>query len=151
MNTTTMSRRQQRPELHAPSSGEHVFGLLLEHGPRAPSSARHEARPVLAAWGLDDDQIYDTLLVISELVTNAVSHALPPVVLHLRASIEGSGPVEVHVSDGGPEAAPDNWAAARPADEHGRGDVIVSALASQAGSGRESEGLIDHWASFDAA
>ncbi|WP_327188122.1 ATP-binding protein [Streptomyces sp. NBC_01334] len=151
MNTTTISRRQQCPERQAARTGEHVFGLLLEHGPLAPASARHEARPVLAAWGLDDDQIYETLLVISELVTNAVSHALPPVVLHLRASTEGSGPVEVHVSDGGPETAPDNWAAARPADEHGRGDMIVSALTSQAGSGLESEGLIDHWASFGAA
>lgn len=151
MNTTTISRQQQRPELHAASAGERVFGLLLEHGPLAPSSARHEARPILAAWGLDDDQIYDTLLVISELVTNAVSHALPPVVLYLCASTEGFGPVEVHVSDGGPEAAPGNWAAARPADEHGRGDMIVSALASQAGAGRECEGLIDHWASLDAA
>lgn len=36
MNTTTISCRQQRPELHAAFSGEHVFGLLLEHGPRAP-------------------------------------------------------------------------------------------------------------------
>lgn len=94
MNTTTISRRQQRPELHAASTGEHVFGLLLEHGPLAPSSARHEARPVLAAWGLDDDQIYDTLLVISELVTNAVSHALPPVVLHLRASSKAPDPLK---------------------------------------------------------
>ncbi|MEU5633613.1 ATP-binding protein [Streptomyces rishiriensis] len=151
MNTTTISRRQQRPELQAASAGEHVFGLLLEHGPLAPASARHEARPVLAAWGLDDDQIYETLLVISELVTNAVCHAMPPVVLHLRASVKGVGAVEVHVSDGGPQAAPDNWAAARPAGEHGRGDMIISALASQAGSGREGEGLIDHWASFDAA
>jgi hypothetical protein len=59
--------------------------------------------------------------------------------------------VEVHVSDGGPQAAADNRAAARPADEHGRGGMIVAALTSQAGSGRESEDLIDHWASFDAA
>ncbi|MGW3285172.1 ATP-binding protein [Streptomyces sp. NPDC001002] len=151
MTTTTTPRRLQRPEPHAAFSGEHVFSLLLEHGPHAPASARHDARPVLVAWGLDEDQVYDTLLVISELVTNAVSHALPPVVLYLRASTEGSGPVEVHVSDGGPETAPDNWAAARPVEEHGRGDMIIAALTSRAGAGRESEGLIDHWASFDAA
>ncbi|MET7746437.1 ATP-binding protein [Streptomyces sp. NPDC005385] len=151
MTTMTISRQQHRPELHADSTGERAFGMPLEHGPLAPASARHEARPVLAAWGLDDDQIYDTLLVISELVTNAVSHALPPVVLHLRASIEGSGPVEVRVSDGGPESTPDNWAAARPAGEHGRGDMIITALASQAGAVSGSEGLIDHWASFAAA
>ncbi|MEU8949358.1 ATP-binding protein [Streptomyces sp. NPDC048489] len=151
MTTMTLSRRHHRPEPHAVFTGERTFGLSLEHGPLAPAAARHEARPVLVAWGLDDDQIYDTLLVISELVTNAVSHALPPVVLHLRASVEGSGPVEVRVSDGGPESTPDNWAAARPADEHGRGDMIISALTSQAGAVSESDGLIDHWASLDAA
>ncbi|WP_037626281.1 ATP-binding protein [Streptomyces aureus] len=127
-----------------------MFGLPLEHGPLAPASARRESRPVLAAWGLGDDQIYDALVVISELVTNAVSHALPPVVLHLQASSSSSG-VQVCVSDGGPQDTPDNWAAVRPVDEHGRGDMIVSALTGRAGSGFDADGLIDRWASLDTA
>ncbi|MFE5947230.1 ATP-binding protein [Streptomyces sp. NPDC056480] len=155
MTTTTVSRsRQQRPA-HAAPAGDHVLGLPLEHGPLAPATARHTARPVLATWGLTEDQIYDTLLVISELVTNAVTHALPPVVLHLHATANGSGHVQVHVSDGGPRpaSAATNWAANRPDDEHGRGDTIITTLAHHTGTGTGSDTdcLIDHWADIRAA
>ncbi|MCX5233114.1 ATP-binding protein [Streptomyces sp. NBC_00233] len=152
MTTTTGSpTRQQRPAPHAMPAGEHVLDLPLEHGPLAPATARHEARPVLAAWGLGEDQIYDTLLVISELVTNAITHALPPVVLHLQASADTAGHVQVHVSDGGTHTAPDNWAATRPADEHGRGDMIITALAHHTGADSDTDGLIDHWADLGIA
>ncbi|WP_406053996.1 ATP-binding protein [Streptomyces sp. NBC_01077] len=156
MTTTTISRsRQQRTAPQAVPAGERVFGMPLEHGPLAPSTARHAARPVLASWGLTQDQIYDTLLVISELVTNAVTHALPPVVLHLHATADGSGHVQVHVSDGGPQAAAaaTSWAATRPDDEHGRGDTIITALAHHTGTGSDPgiDGLINHWADLSAA
>ncbi|WP_371674795.1 hypothetical protein OG985_49715 (plasmid) [Streptomyces sp. NBC_00289] len=56
MTTTTISpTRQPRRSLHAMPAGDHVFGLPLEHGPLAPATARHEARPILAGWGLDED------------------------------------------------------------------------------------------------
>ncbi|MEV6332636.1 ATP-binding protein [Streptomyces sp. NPDC051909] len=106
----------------------------------------------MAAWGLDDDQIYDTLLVISELVTNAVTHALPPVTLHLQASADASGRVQVHVADGGTASAPRTWAANRPDDEHGRGEDIVTALADHTGThADDTDSLIDHWADLTAA
>ncbi|MGV9706035.1 ATP-binding protein [Streptomyces sp. NPDC003483] len=153
MTTTTIPRpSQSRTVVRAASAGERVFGLPLEHGPLAPATARHEARLVLTAWGLDEDLVYDTLLVISEMVTNAVTHALPPVVLHLAdATTDTSGGVQVHVSDGGSRTAPTGWAATRPADEHGRGGTIINALASEAGAGPDAEGLIDHWADLAAA
>ncbi|MER7820233.1 ATP-binding protein [Streptomyces sp. NPDC096153] len=152
MTCTTISRnRQQRPPLRAVPAGERVFDLRLEHGLLAPAAARHQARPVLAAWGLDEEQLYDALLVISELVTNAVTHALPPVVLHLHAAADDSRQVQVHVSDGGPQPTPGTWAATRPADEHGRGTGIVSALTDHAGTDSDTEGLIDHWADLTAA
>ncbi|MFE4583098.1 ATP-binding protein [Streptomyces chartreusis] len=136
----------KRQPTRAAEDSREVFGLLLEHGPLAPATARHEARPVLDAWGLNEEQIYDTLLVISELVTNAVTHALPPVILHLQATTHGFGRVQVHVSDGGPQPTPAAWAATRPDDEHGRGAAIVSALANDAGAVDDANGLIDHWA-----
>ncbi|MFB7867730.1 ATP-binding protein [Streptomyces sp. NPDC056069] len=160
MTATTVSPYgQQRSALRALPAGGRVFGLPLEHGPLAPATARHAVRPVLEAWGLDGDRLYDVLLVVSELVTNAVTHALPPVMLHLHAAVDGSGRVQVHVTDGGPraraESAPGNWAAARPEDEHGRGDVIVSALAGPTGTATGDDagldGLIDHWADLGAA
>ncbi|MFD5110643.1 ATP-binding protein [Streptomyces cinereoruber] len=127
------------------------FDLLLQHEPLAPATARHEVRPILASWGLTEEQIYDALLIISELVTNAVTHALPPVVLHLHGSIdETASRVQVHVSDGGPQTAPATWAAVRPADEHGRGASIISALSEDTGASCDPDGLIDHWADLGA-
>ncbi|MFE5548585.1 ATP-binding protein [Streptomyces sp. NPDC056534] len=156
MTTTTISRTgQQRSALSAVPDGGRGFVLPLEHGPLAPATARHAVRPVLEAWGLDADRVYDALLVVSELVTNAVTHALPPVVLHLQGSVDDPGRVQVHVTDGGPRTETDHgsWAAARPEDEHGRGGQIVSALAGHTGTEAESDldGLIDHWAGLDAA
>ncbi|MFI9825643.1 ATP-binding protein, partial [Streptomyces sp. NPDC052013] len=59
--------------------------------------------------------------------------------------------VQVHVSDGGPQPDPATWAATRPADEHGRGAAIVSALTDTAGADLDTDGLINHWANLDAA
>ncbi|MFE5946915.1 ATP-binding protein [Streptomyces sp. NPDC056480] len=159
MTTTTIfpGGRQQDSTLRSVSAGGRVFGLPLEHGPLAPAAARHAARPVLEAWGLDGDRVYDVLLVVSELVTNAVTHAMPPVALHLYSATDDSGRVQVHVTDGGPRAEagppPGSWAASRSGAEHGRGDVIVTALAGVTGAGPESGpgGLIDHWADLGAA
>ncbi|MFI9825723.1 ATP-binding protein [Streptomyces sp. NPDC052013] len=86
-----------------------VFELPLEHRPTAPAAARHAARPVLAFWGLEGEQVYDTLLVISELVTSAITHAVPSTVLHLQ-TIQAGGRVQVRVSDGRPQPIPATWA-----------------------------------------
>ncbi|MFH8892938.1 MULTISPECIES: ATP-binding protein [unclassified Streptomyces] len=128
-----------------------ALSLALERGPTAPATARHQARSALVCWGLGEDQIYDILLVISELVTNAITHALPPVVLHLFAAGEPCGRVRVHVSDGGLQPVSATWAARRPADEHGRGTMIVTALAHETGTDGDVAGLIDHWADLSAA
>ncbi|WP_371674761.1 ATP-binding protein (plasmid) [Streptomyces sp. NBC_00289] len=148
---TSPTLPSSRPMLHAAGDGRRDFGLLLDHGPFAPATARHQARPVLTSWGLDEEQIYDTLLVISELVTNAVTHALPPVVLHLHAGADNCGRIQIHVSDGGPQTDPASWAAARPSDEHGRGAAIISALTDGTGAAPDGDGLIDRWADLDAA
>jgi hypothetical protein len=140
-----------RPTLRAADDGRREFGLPLEHGPLAPAAARRQARPVLVAWGMDEEQISSALLVISELVTNAVTHALPPVALHMSAAADDSGRVQVHVSDGGTQASPASWAAKRPADEHGWGTEIVSALTDGAGTDLDADGLIDHWADLAPA
>ncbi|MET8509872.1 ATP-binding protein [Streptomyces sp. NPDC004787] len=150
-STTIFLNRQPRLAPHSACDSDRVLDLSLEHGPLAPSTARHEARPVLAAWGLEEEQIYDTLVVISELVTNAVTYALPPVVLHLCVAAHDTGQIEIAISDGGPQSGPENWAATRPADERGRGTVIISALSDDADPSLDADSLIDQWADLDVA
>ncbi|WP_406192599.1 ATP-binding protein [Kitasatospora sp. NBC_01560] len=85
----------------------------------------------------------DALLVVSELVTNAVVHAMPPVVMTLRRTSDDS--VRIEVSDGGPSyagTAPEQRGG--PA-ESGRGRGIVAALAIAHGAVRD-HGSAVHWA-----
>jgi anti-sigma regulatory factor (Ser/Thr protein kinase) len=113
----------------------------LDHHPRAAARARHVVRSLLEKWqGLDADTVESVLLVVSELVTNAVEHALPPVALHLRGERDGPA-VWICVTDGGP-SGPDRLAVPGPGSGHephrseegGRGLLIVSTLASAHGA-----------------
>ena len=61
---------------HAPGEGvEHVFPV--PHIPEAVSAVRRRVRHVLDGWELTGEAADTTLLVVSELVTNALRHALP--------------------------------------------------------------------------
>jgi anti-sigma regulatory factor (Ser/Thr protein kinase) len=80
--------------------------------PRTAGAARDLVRTSLADWDLLA-LVDDVLLVVSELVTNAVLHARPPLALTLACE---SGAVELAVSDGDPRLP-----AARPQ----RADLIA--------------------------
>jgi hypothetical protein len=104
----------------------------------APGSARGHARNVLREWRLDDleDAV---LLVVSELVTNAVAATgrglweaeLPPVRLWLlgSAGADGTGKVMVLVWDA--VAEPPVRVEATDEDESGRGLEIVDCLSAR--------------------
>lgn len=85
-----------------------------------------QARAAVLAWserlGFDDVRD-DVTLVVSEMVTNAVRHAAPPVALELRAE---AGRVLICVHDGTPEP-PERRPA--PSDaEGGRGLLLVDLI-----------------------
>ena len=63
--------------------GDMAFRCPLPHLPEAVAPVRRRAHTVLTSWNLPAATIEDAVLVISELVTNAVTHARPPAVLHL--------------------------------------------------------------------
>ncbi|MCX5233236.1 ATP-binding protein [Streptomyces sp. NBC_00233] len=94
---------------------------------------------------LDGDAV---LLVVSELVTNAVEHAAPPLALHLHRERAGSR-VWVGVTDGGPAVQEGAWTASCADDEHGRGLTIVDTLAESHGTRTHSSGTT-HWARIAA-
>ncbi|MFE6817829.1 ATP-binding protein [Streptomyces sp. NPDC057675] len=118
----------------------------LSHTPEAPAVARHIAEMVLNEWHVDAATADAVLLVTSELVTNAVTHAEPPVVLSLCLQHHGWS-VWVGVTDGGParEGGSDSRTEARAEDEHGRGLYIVDALADARGT-LSHVVAVTHWA-----
>ena len=63
----------------------------------AIAPARHWARDRLAEAGVDDGHLDLLVLLVSELVTNAVAHADPPVVLRVDVDEERT---RVEVTDG---------------------------------------------------
>ncbi|MCX5269425.1 ATP-binding protein [Streptomyces sp. NBC_00199] len=125
-----------------PARGAGAWGLSLQCGPSAPATARREARRVMHAWGTDEETVDDALLVVSELVTNAVQYAEPPVAVSLCFFDDRA--ILVAVTDGGPR--PEDQDDDRPADEHGRGAFIVDAVAVGAGDVIRRDGRVSHWA-----
>lgn len=116
-----------QPSATAVRQDEHA----LPHHPTAAGTARRHARQVLADWGIGNaDEVYDTLLVVSELVTNAVEHALPPIALRLEVTFAADGSTRLHadVTDGGPAPCDGAWTTSCAADEHGRGRQIIAVL-----------------------
>ncbi|MCD9876060.1 ATP-binding protein [Streptomyces guryensis] len=121
-----------------PSRAEHV--CALPHIPEAVSAVRRRARTVLAQWRVPAPTADDALLMISELTTNAIVHALPPAVLRLSMPKDGDcRALRIEVTDAGPvpqrRPSPDG---PHPAEhnENGRGTGIVATLSKRHGISR---------------
>ncbi|GAA3202614.1 SpoIIE family protein phosphatase/ATP-binding protein [Streptomyces virens] len=103
--------------------------------PSAVGAVRAEAARTLAAWGLDDES-FVTELIVSELVTNAVRHASPPIRLRLirdRALI-------CEVSDG--SSTSPHLRRAATTDEGGRGLFLVAQFADRWGTRYTADGKV---------
>ncbi|MEY9872044.1 PAS domain S-box-containing protein [Streptacidiphilus sp. MAP12-33] len=99
----------------------------LPNSPRSVALARARTTDQLAAWGLDQEVLDDTALVVSELVTNSVRYAEGPIQLRL---IRGSTLV-CEVTDGS-NASP-HLRRAVDTDENGRGLFITAQLTQRWG------------------
>jgi len=126
------------------STGAKTLSRTFEPAPTSVSEARRFAREVLADWGLDD-LLDDVVLLTSELVTNAVTHAGTPMTVSV---VREEDRLRIDVFDQHPTRVLPVGANARPgAGEHGRGLLITSALATAWGV----EYRRDHkrvWAAF---
>ncbi|MFC9431476.1 ATP-binding protein [Streptomyces sp. NPDC056987] len=114
---------------------------------RSCGHARQWAHSALTDWAYSAVPRSDVLMVVSELVANALIHACGPIRAHLDHRADGS--LQVAVDDGGPSlttSAPDP-------EEHGRGLVLVAALADEFGRSADvsSPYTARHWATLSAA
>ncbi|MGW2724843.1 ATP-binding protein [Streptomyces sp. NPDC001492] len=135
------------PAAHTPDTGtrppSRTEDLWVPHIPEAVSAVRRRARTVLARWRVPTSTADDALLVISELTTNAIVHALPPAVLRLSMPQDGTcRGLRIEVTDAGPvcrrRSAPDDPHLAEHR-ENGRGTGIIAALATRHGISRHPE------------
>jgi serine phosphatase RsbU (regulator of sigma subunit)/anti-sigma regulatory factor (Ser/Thr protein kinase) len=107
--------------------------------PTAPSRARSFAREALEHWGLPPERVDDAVLLISELVANAVQHAGTKLEVACKlipaesAALGGAlGGIEVRVTDRHPaRALPDEPPPLGDTEsERGRGLLLPTALAA---------------------
>ncbi|WP_254885979.1 ATP-binding protein [Streptomyces sp. NA02950] len=125
--------------------------LPVPHLHEAVAGVRRRAQLLLDEWDLPAECLEDALMVISELITNAVLHALPPAVLRLCSSeTDGCRTLRIEVTDGGPAPRAEQVGEGIEPDEHGRGIGIVSALSSCHGTRVGCSG-VTRWAELPVA
>lgn len=116
------------------------FRFELAAHPGSPAQARRLARARLTGWSVCADTCDTAVLVISELVTNAIVHtASSRVVCELH---DHDDTVRIAVQDEG--CAPDepHPSPQRPEEEHGRGLLLVEALCQAWGAQEHGSGLL---------
>ncbi|MEU6555777.1 ATP-binding protein [Streptomyces sp. NPDC046915] len=125
----------------------HTREAFYRRDRRSVGLARHFARTALAEWEIKE-RADDVLLCVSELATNALLHGVPPgrgFALRLTRHPDGVLRVELHDSGGGEVQVPDQC----PESEHGRGLLLVAALADKWDVGERNPGKIV-WAEFES-
>jgi len=122
------------------TSTERRFRFELAAHPGSPAQARRLVRARLTGWSVCEDTCDAAVLVISELVTNAIVHTAGGVVvceLHdsentLRIAVRDEG-----CTPGEPRPSPQ-----LPEEEHGRGLLLVDALCRAWGAQEHGPGLL---------
>ena len=101
--------------------------LTLPPKSTSPARARRFVGDTLAGWRVEDGD--DVVLVVSELVTNALLHARTPMTVHLDD--EEKGTVRLAVTDASPQALQERHFSVDSGT--GRGLRLLASLASEWG------------------
>ncbi|MEV6807135.1 ATP-binding protein [Streptomyces sp. NPDC051132] len=131
--------------MNAQTQHPHARQVFCRRDRRSVRFAREFARRTLAEWAATE-RGDDVLLCVSELTTNAVLHGVPAgrgFLLRLARHADGVLRVEVHDSGPGEVRVPEPSTVA----EHGRGLLLVAALADKWGVGERDPGKIV-WCEF---
>jgi hypothetical protein len=114
--------------------------IVLQPDANAPAESRRFVQTVCAEWGIRRLANL-TELISSELVTNAVMHARTPMNVTLRL-LDDRLSVDVRDSDPRPMFRPSPDAPGAPGDEHGRGLLLLDAMATAWGSSPTGNGKV---------
>jgi serine/threonine-protein kinase RsbW len=121
----------RRPQLPAA-----YYTALFDRTPMAVGAARRMACQALSTWGLEH-LLDDAILVLSELVTNAIQHTSIHA-LHVTVARVGAERIRIAVDDDS-----DDYPCTRPGvkgQESGWGWSIVGQLAARVGVDETPEG-----------
>ncbi|MCD2198218.1 ATP-binding protein [Actinomycetospora endophytica] len=117
-------------------------GWRFDVDPHAPGRARSQVRELCRRWGLGREVREAAEIVVTELVTNAVEHALSPSVVEIerhgdafRMAVRDYGSGADHVV---PEAT--SWHAPPTSSPRGRGLAMVAAVSRTWGVLRHPDG-----------
>ncbi|MGC4982658.1 SpoIIE family protein phosphatase [Streptomyces sp. DT193] len=114
---------------------DHVVSWEVPVDPAAVSEMRARATHVIEAWGLGELTM-TTELIVSELVTNAIRYAVPPIRLRMLCDTR----LTCEVSDASSTAP--RLRHARSTDEGGRGLFLVAQLSHRWGARYTADGKI---------
>ncbi|WP_393084603.1 ATP-binding protein [Streptomyces sp. LN704] len=116
------------------------FRFELAAHPASVAQARHLTRARLTGWAVSDDTCDTAVLVVSELVTNAILHsASRRVVCELH---DNDDLVRIAVRDEGRAPGEPHPSPQRPDEEHGRGLPLVAAVCRAWGAQDTGPGLL---------
>jgi anti-sigma regulatory factor (Ser/Thr protein kinase) len=116
-----------------------VGSLAVRHDRTSAALVRHSIADDLAEIGIESDSIDDVVLVASELVGNAVTHAAASFDSSLDVSWDVEpGAVVVRVLDGSPELP--HQRSTTENESGGRGLAIVAAVSADWGVRRNERG-----------
>ncbi|AZS87914.1 ATP-binding protein [Streptomyces griseoviridis] len=119
---------------------ERRFRFELAAHPASPAQARRLARARLSGWAVCEDICDTAVLVISELVTNALVHtASSSIVCEL---LDGDDLVRIAVRDEGCAPGEPRPGQGRAEDEHGRGLLLIEAMCQAWGAHEHGPGLM---------
>jgi anti-sigma regulatory factor (Ser/Thr protein kinase) len=120
----------------APAAGTAVE-IPVDGGAADLAVARAAARAALADWALPAETLETTVLVLSELIGNAVAHGRAPIDARVRRLTDR---IVVEVADGGGRVPRRRHAGAE--EEAGRGLELVATLAGRWGVRPTADGKV---------
>lgn len=127
-------------DARAGDAAERRFRFELAAHPSSAAQARRLTRAGLAGWSVGEDTCESALLVVSELVTNAIVHTASA---HIVCEVQdGVDTLRIAVCDEGCAPGELRRAPRLPEEEHGRGLLLVEAVSVAWGMQEQGVGLM---------